>query len=265
MRCKYCGKRLREGERCSCRSQRSRQMRSPYAEQDPRMMQSQYRNQGQYMNQGQRRSGDPYMYQNPYQAPYPPQSKKAAKAAAKAAKRRRRRRRIKKFLLTVFILVLLGVLGFFGYHWFKENKDTVLSMLPFMQKTTEAEVLEPTGTIMENVGETTAWTDAPVVEESHAEEINRIKEQYEAGRIDYGGVMKNLGRLDMVTMTETDQVSYQNLAAQAAQDLRDMVNEYINTGYYSEAHALLSRLNQTVPGDTVVAELISSYAAQIGL
>lgn len=227
MRCKYCGKRIREGERCSCRNQRSGQTA------------------GRQM-------------QNPYQT-------RNKRAAMKAAKRRRRKRRIRRFFLTVLLLILLGVLGLFGYQWFEQNKDTVLSMLPFMQKTEQSGGAEATALLAENVGETTAWTDSPVEKEDHADEIARIKEQYQAGRIDYGGVMKNLSRLDMVTMSEVDQVSYQNLAAQAAQDLRDTVSSYIDNGYYSEASALLSRLNQTIPGDTVVAELISLYASQIGM
>lgn len=265
MRCKYCGKKLREGERCRCQSSRtrqtsSRQMRGQYADQGSRQGRGQYVDQRMYANQGGYQ--DPYMYQNPYK----PQSKKSAKAAAKAAKRRRRKRRIRKFFLTLLLLVLLGVLGFFGYRWFMDNKDMVMSMLPFgQQKTTEAQVLEPTGTIAQNVGETTDWTDTPVEKDDNAAEIARIKEQYEAGRIDYGGVMKNLSRLDMTTMSEADQVSYQNLAALAAQGLRDTVNSYVNNGYYSEAYALLNRMNQTIPGDSVVTELINTYGAQIGM
>lgn len=193
---------------------------------------------------------------------YSPQSRKAA---AKAAKRRRRKKRIMKFFLTIFLVVLLGTLGLFGYRWFTQNKEMVLSWLPFVQQM--AGVMNDTTTdlLTQNVGETTAWTDAPVAEEGHADEIARIKEQYQTGRIDYGGVMRSLNKLDMVTMSETDQVSYQNLTALAAQDLRDTVAGYIDSGYYAEASALLSRLNQTIPGDTVVAELISMYAAQIGM
>lgn len=193
---------------------------------------------------------------------YPPQSRKAA---AKAAKRRRRKRRIKRFFLTLFVLVVLGLLGLFGYRWFMQNKEMVLSYLPFVQQMGEKTEDTVNGVIAKNVGETTAWTDSPVAEDGQGEEIARIKEQYQSGRIDYGGVMKNLNRLDMAVMSEEDQVSYQNLTAQAAQDLRDTVTGYIDNGYYAEVSALLNRLNQTVPGDTVVAELISMYAAQIGM
>lgn len=232
MYCRYCGRKLKEGERCRCQYQkRSRQQ-------------------------------DPYARQNTYQQP---QSKRSAKEAAKAAKRRRRKRRFRKFVLTLILLALLIVLGLLGFRWLEDHKETVLSWLPFTQESTQGEILKPTGTIAQNVGETTAWTDAPVAEDDHAAEIARIKTQYEEGRIDYGGVKKNLGRMDTTMMLESDLASYQNLAAQAEQDLRDTLSGYITNGYYSEAYALLNRMNQTVPGDAVVAELISLYGAQIGM
>lgn len=206
MRCKYCGRRLREGERCGCRSQR----------------------------------------QN-----------------SKAAARRRRKRRIRRFFVTLILICLLAVLGMLGYRWFLDNGNTVLSKIPFLQNLTGK--IHTSGTIAQNVGETTVWNDEPVVKAEHSAEIARIREQYEAGRIDYGGVKKNLGRMDTAAMSETDLQSYRELSAQVEQDLRDTVGGYVSSGSYSEARELLNRMSQTLPGDSVVGELIGQYGAQIGM
>ncbi len=206
MRCKYCGRRLREGERCGCRSQNKN---------------------------------------------------------SRAAARRRRKRRIRRFFVTLILICLLAVLGMLGYRWFLDNGNTVLSKIPFLQNLTGK--IHTSGTIAQNVGETTVWNDEPVVKAEHSAEIARIREQYEAGRIDYGGVKKNLGRLDTSSMSETDLQSYRELSAQVEQDLRDTVGGYVSSGSYSEARELLNRMSQTLPGDSVVGELIGQYGGQIGM
>lgn len=246
MRCKYCGRRLREGERCGCRSQRQ-----------PRM---------EYQNQPGSRQQDPYGNRNSYgnRDPYGNAGRASSgRKNSKAAARKRRKKRIRRFFVTLIVICLLAVLGMLGYRWLQDNGNTVLSKIPFLQNLTGK--IHTSGTIAQNVGETTVWSDEPVVKAEHSAEIARIREQYEAGRIDYGGVKKNLGRMDTSVMSETDLQSCRELAARVEQELRDMVAGYVNSGSYSEARELLSRMSQTLPGDSVVGELISQYGGQIGM
>lgn len=168
--------------------------------------------------------------------------------------RRKKRRSVWSVIFPVLLLILLLLLGIIAF-WVMSGQEGGAPKIPILQNQSSAD----------GKGTSSNWNETPVSTENSADEIARLKEQYETGRIDYGGVKKGLARLDAGTLGESDLQAYQNLSAQAEQDFSDTVAGYISQGYYSEAAALLNRISATLPGDEVTASLISQYQAELGM
>ncbi len=174
--------------------------------------------------------------------------------ARRRRQKRRKRRSIWSVIFPLLLIILLVFLGAIAY-WVLSGQDVSVGRLPLpaVQDILGGNTQEET-----TGGQTVSSEDA-------AEEIAQLAEQYEAGRIDYGGVKRGLARISTEALGESEMEAYQSLSAQAEQDFRDAVAGYISGGNYSEASALLSRMRATLPDDEVTQSLISQYQAELGL
>lgn len=174
---------------------------------------------------------------------------------ARGRRRKRRRRRsawgIIFLVLLVILLVLLGILA----YWVLSDQEVSLPKIPFVQGQSSGS----------GQSASTNWDEQPTVADNSEDEIQRLKQQYEAGRIDYGGVKKGLARIDQSTLQEAALEAYQDLNAKAEEDFSNTVDRYMNEGYYSEAYALLNRMGATLPDDEVTWSLIEQYQAALGM
>lgn len=173
---------------------------------------------------------------------------------ARGRRRKRRRRSAWSIIFPVLLIILLALLGFLAY-WVLSEQEISLPKIPFAQGRTSGS----------GQSVSTNWDEQPTVADNSEDEIQRLKDQYEAGRIDYGGVKKGLARIDTSTLGQAELEAYQDLNTKVEQDFNNTVSNYMDEGYYSEAYALLNRMNATLPDDEVTWSLINQYQDVLGM
>lgn len=257
MFCKYCGRKLEDGEVCNCRLQKKVQPAQPVSQKPP--VQTGQTPQRQTPQTGQTPQWQtPQTEQTPHRQAYqpeqtPPQPQPLYEYEPEEQKTPKKSHKgliiglIAAGAVLVAAAAAAAVILLYG-SGDKKPPKAVQTETETEDIAAEADTEMQTGVIPETV-ETEAENSV----------VAKLKEDYDAGTLDYVQLKKELAGIDAANLSETDAQMGFELQLQAENELTKQIELLVSESKYMEAFSMLAAISEALPEDMLVAELKKKY------
>ena len=230
MFCRYCGKELKDGEVCSCRT--AKQIQTP----------------GQ--TSGQTPGQMPQTNAGWQSAPVPPVYNGGSYDDGSQNKKKSHKGLIIGLIIGGAVLVAAAasaavILIYNGNHKVPKNQQGIVT---------------ETKSDDQDIRETETSKDRETVPQTKKNsEIEKLKTDYEAGTMDYAQVKQALNNLDADKISEEDTDTVIALQEKAEADLTKKIEGLIKESNYMETFKTLTQMQEKVPDDKLISELKEKY------